>query len=504
MLEARIILDKDFIVGEAGPRLFGGFIEHLGRCVYEGIYEPGHPAADEDGFRTDVLALVRELDMPVMRYPGGNFVSGYNWEDGIGPKESRPRRLNLAWKTLETNQFGINEFVTWCRKASTEPMVAVNLGTRGPEEARRLVEYCNHPRGTWWSDLRRQHGYEQPHSIKLWCLGNEMDGPWQMGHKTATEYGRLARETAKMMKWTDPSLELVVCGSSGRGMPTFGAWEAEVLDHTFDHVEYLSIHTYYGNQSGDTPSFLAKPDEMGDFIEEAAACCDYAAARRRSRKRIMLSFDEWNVWFHSHTGGKHIPDWSIAPPIVQDAYTMEDALVVGGMLITLLNHCDRVKVACLAQVVNVIAPIMTCAGGSAWRQTTFYPFAHASAHGRGTVLRQLVTSSTYDAAERPQVPFLKSACVLDGKGGLTVFAVNRSLDDRLELSADLRGLGRLRLHEWTSMSHRDLQAINTAQAPDTVKPKTARRAAGARVTRGELRAVLKPASWNVIRLSRSA
>jgi alpha-N-arabinofuranosidase len=297
MLKARITLDKDFTIGTVDPRLFGCFVEHLGRCVYEGIYEPGHPMADEEGFRTDVLDLVRELDMPVMRYPGGNFVSGYRWEDGVGPKAGRPRRMDLAWKSIETNQFGLNEFVSWCRKARTAPMLAVNLGTRGPAAARDLVEYCNVASGTAWSDLRRTHGHAAPHNVKLWCLGNELDGPWQMGHKTAGEYGRVACETAKLMKWTDPAIELVACGSSGRGMPTFGAWEAEVLDHTFDHVDYLSIHTYYGNPAGDTPSFLAQPEEMNDFIREVAATCDFVAAKRRSRKRIQLSFDEWNVWY---------------------------------------------------------------------------------------------------------------------------------------------------------------------------------------------------------------
>ena len=365
MRKALVTLHPDFILSAVDPRLFGGFAEHLGRHIYEGIYEPGHPTADEQGFRGDVVELVRELDMPVMRYPGGNFVSGYNWEDGVGPRELRPTRLDLAWNSTETNQFGTNEFVDWCRKVGTEPMLAVNLGTRGAAAARDLVEYCNHPAGSAGSDLRRSHGYEQPHGVKLWCLGNEMDGPWQIGHKTAAEYGRLACEAAKLMKWTDPTIQLVACGSSGRGMSTFGAWELEVLDHTFDHVDYLSIHTYLGNAEGDTASFLAKPDGMDDFIGETVALCDAAAARRRSGKRLMLSFDEWNVWYHSHQHPKPAA-WSQAPHLIEDVYTFEDALCVGGMLISLLNHADRVKIACLAQVVNVIGAIMTEAGGPAW------------------------------------------------------------------------------------------------------------------------------------------
>jgi len=498
MLKARIALDRDFSIGAVDPRLFGCFVEHLGRCVYGGIYEPGHPKADPDGFRTDVMELVRELGMPVMRYPGGNFVSGYNWEDGVGPKDKRPRRAELAWKSTETNHFGTNEFVTWCRKANTAPMLAVNLGTRGPEEARQLVEYCNHPGGTAWSDLRKRHGFAAPHGVKLWCLGNEMDGPWQMGHKTAAEYGRVACEAAKLMKWVDPSIELVACGSSGRGMPTFGAWEAEVLEHTFDHVEYVSIHTYYGNSDNNTPAFLARPDEMSDFIREVVSTCDYVSAKRKSAKRILLSFDEWNVWFHSCNHDRTIKPWAEAPPMLQDAYTLEDALVVGGMLITLLNNADRVKIACLAQLVNVIAPIMAEKGGPAWRQTIFHPFAQASRFGRGTVLRQAVDSPRYDVKERQGVPYLSSSCVLNPDGGLTIFAVNRSLRDKLALTVDLRAFPRLQVEEWSVLQHRNLKAVNSRKNPDVVKPVAGK---GAKVKDGKLAAVLSPASWNVIRLA---
>jgi alpha-N-arabinofuranosidase len=259
MQQATLTLDRDFIVSDVDPRLFGGFIEHLGRHIYTGIYEPGHPTADEDGFRRDVLTLVRELGMPIMRYPGGNFVSGYRWEDGVGPREERPKRLDLAWGGLEPNEIGTNEFADWCKRAGTVPMMAVNLGTRGPEEAQALVEYCNHPGGTHLSDLRRRHGYADPHGIKVWCLGNEMDGPWQMVQKTAWEYGRLANEAAKMMKWTDPGIETVLCGSSGRTMKTFGAWEWESLQQAYDTTDYLSVHTYYGNTTDDTPASWPGP-----------------------------------------------------------------------------------------------------------------------------------------------------------------------------------------------------------------------------------------------------
>jgi alpha-L-arabinofuranosidase len=501
--EARVILDRDYEIASIDPRLYGGFAEHLGRHIYEGIYEPTHPTADGYGFRQDVVELVRELGMPVMRYPGGNFVSGYRWEDGVGPRDKRhlrPARLDLAWNSTEPNEFGTNDFVDWCRQVSSAPMLAVNLGTRGPESAQALVEYCNHPGGTWWSDLRHQHGYCEPHGVKLWCLGNEMDGSWQMGHKTATEYGRVACEAAKLMKWTDPTIELVACGSSGRGMGTFGSWELEVLDHCFDHVDYLSIHTYYGNHEGDTPSFLTKPDDMGEFIEEVVACCDAVAAKRKSRKRIMLSFDEWNVWYHSHTEPKREP-WSVAPHLIEDHYTVEDALVVGGMLISLMNHADRVKVACIAQVVNVIAPILTEKGGPAWRQTIFHPFAQASRFGRGVALRALVESPLYDSRERQGVPELMLSAVWHPEAEeLTLFALNRSLTEELPVRVDLRAFPRLVPAEWLVLRDDDLLARNTKEQPDRVTPAKSGRAS---VDGGTLSVTLAPASWNVLRLERT-
>jgi len=369
MIKGRIVVDRDFPIAAVDKRLYGAFVEHLGRCVYGGIYEPGHPTADDHGFRQDVLALTKELGCTIIRYPGGNFVSGYDWEDGVGPKDQRPRRLDHAWFSTETNEFGTDEFVDWCRAANVEAMLAVNLGTRGPDEARRLVEYCNVEQGTMLSDRRRANGYAAPHGIKFWCLGNEMDGPWQMEAKTATEYGRIALEAAKMMRWIDPSIELAACGSSGRNMPTFGAWEDTVLAHAFDHVEYISLHTYLNNYDGDTPAFLASCDLMDNFIDEVVAIADSVAARRRSAKRIMLSFDEWNVWYRTrrNRAARVKEAWPVAPPILEEQYNMEDALAFGGMCISLLNHADRVTAACLAQLVNVIASIMTETGGPAWR-----------------------------------------------------------------------------------------------------------------------------------------
>src|SRR4051812_47630722 len=255
MAVAQLTLDPAFSIGTVDRRLFGSFVEHMGRCVYTGIFEPGHPAADDDGLRTDVLDLVRELGVTTVRYPGGNFVSGYRWEDGVGPRGDRPRRLDLAWRALETNAFGLNEFMRWARLADVEPMMAVNLGTRGVEAAAELVEYCNLPDGTAAADLRRKHGVAEPHDIRLWCLGNEMDGPWQIGNLTADEYGRLAARAGHAMRRVDPSIELVACGSSNSTMPTFAAWEATVLEHAYDQVDYISLHTYYDPEKYDEASF---------------------------------------------------------------------------------------------------------------------------------------------------------------------------------------------------------------------------------------------------------
>ena len=514
MRDVKVLLDRDFAIGSTDRRLFGAFVEHLGRCVYDGIYEPGHPTADKQGFRRDVLELVKELAPTIMRYPGGNFVSGYNWEDGVGPADKRPRRLDLAWKSTEPNTFGTNEFVDWCKLAGIEPMFAVNLGTRGPDEARQLLEYCNHPSGTELSDLRRSHGWEKPHDIKFWCLGNEMDGAWQMGSKTPQEYGRVAAEAAKLMRMTDPTIELAACGSSGRTMSTYGEWERIVLEHTFDHVEFISLHTYLNDYAGDTAALLASPDLMDSFIEEVVAIADAVAASRRSDKRIMLSFDEWNVWYRTRRGGSRVEaGWPVAPHILEEAYDMKDALAFGGACISLLNHADRVKAACLAQLVNAIAPILTETGGPAWRQTIFFPFADFSNLGRGRVLRTHINSPTYSATyydprgkqdlwfPLPEVPYLKLSAVHgEDDHTLTLFALNRSLDEEMPLSVNAKGFAGMSVERATTLHHDDLAAVNTKDAQNQVAPA---KLGTVKVDKDTITARLPPASWNVIRLARS-
>ena len=500
MKKASMILDRDFAIGRIDPRLYGSFIEHLGRAVYGGIYEPGHPTADENGFRRDVIDMVRKLGVPVVRYPGGNFVSGFNWEDSVGPRGERPNRLDLAWFTTETNEVGLHEFVDWAKKADSEVMYAINLGTRGPDAARNVVEYANHPSGSYWSDLRRKNGAEAPFNIKLWCLGNEMDGPWQMGHKTACEYGRTANEAAKLMKWVDPSIELVACGSSSFTMPTFGSWEYEMLDECYENVDYVSLHRYYGNPTDNTPDFLARNMDMDSFIKTVVSICDAVGGKKHSRKKLNLSFDEWNVWYHSHEQDKEVwkqDKWNRALPLLEDVYNFEDALLAGSMLITLLRNADRVKIACLAQLVNVIAPIMTRNGGGVWAQTIYWPFMHASKYGRGTALRPLVDSPVYDCSDYDAVPLVDATATLADDGSVTIFAVNRDLNEDIELSADLRAFGDLRVAEHIGLHHDDVKAVNTEDAPDTVSP--AQGAPGT-LDDGKFSVVLPRLSWNVIRL----
>ena len=495
---ARFVLDPAFEVGTVDPRLFGSFVEHLGRCVYTGVFEPGHPAADADGLRTDVLDLVRELGVTAIRYPGGNFVSGYAWEDGVGPVADRPRRLEPAWRSIETNHFGLSEFMSFVRKIDGAlPLLAVNLGTRGVQAALDLVEYANHPSGTARSDQRIAHGDKEPFDVRLWCLGNEMDGPWQIGFKDAQEYGRLAATTAHAMRLVDPGLELVACGSSGRGMPTFAQWEATVLEHTYELVNYISMHAYYEEKNGDRDSFLASAVDMEAFIDGVTATCDYVGAKLKSDKRIKISFDEWNVWYMSKSDSER-REWQEAPRLLEDVYSVTDAVVVGSLLIALLRHADRVAIACLAQLVNVIGPIMTEPGGPAWRQTTFFPFAQASKYGRGRVLAVNVESPTHSTAVHGEVPLLHATAVIDdASGDVTLFAVNRSQTEPLALEVDLRGLSLTTVVEHSVLADTDPDAKNTLAEPERVKPSAVE---GTTVTAGQVRGTLPPLSWNVIRL----
>ncbi len=495
--KTQLYFDRNIEVGEVDKRIYSSFIEHLGRAVYEGIYQPGSKFADEDGLRKDTLDLIREIDVPCVRYPGGNFVSDFHWEDSVGPVDKRPHRIEPAWGVIETNEFGMHEFMNWAKKANTQTMYAINLGTRGIEDAKNVVEYANIKGGTYYSDMRRKNGAEDPFNIKLWCLGNEMDGPWQMGHKTAEEYARTATEAGKLMRLLDPSIELVACGSSNMQMPTFGKWESTVLEEGYDTFDYLSLHTYYGNQANNTPDFLASSVNMDNFISAVISICDYVKAIKRSNKKINLSFDEWNVWYHSNEQDKKLEKWVEHPHQLEDIYNFEDALLVGSMLITLLRHADRVKVACLAQLVNVIAPIMTSDTG-AWRQTIFYPYMQASRFGRGVVLNTVVKCDTYESVHG-DAPFIDSVVLKDEENKtLTIFAVNKDLENDFELSADLRQFEGCKVAEHILLTHDDVKAINTEENPNNVIPVTC---SNSKIDGGHLTSILPSKSWNVIRLT---
>ena len=499
MPQAKIVLDPAFTVGEVDRRVFGSFVEHMGRCVYTGIHEPGHPTADEHGFRGDVADLTREAGVSVVRYPGGNFVSGYRWEDGVGPVEDRPARIDLAWRSIETNEVGLNEFAGWASRTGVETMMAVNLGTRGVQEACDLLEYTNHPGGTALSDLRARHGHPDPHGVRLWCLGNELDGPWQTGHKTADEYGRLAVETAKAMRQVDPSIELVACGSSNSQMPTFGSWEATVLEHAYDAVDYISLHAYYEERDGDLASFLASSVDMDHFIRSVIATADHVGAKRRSRKQIDLSFDEWNVWYQHEFVGHTKLDLEQTPPLIEDTFSVADAVAVGGFLNAFLRHADRVKIACQAQLVNVIGLIRTEAGGSAWRQTIFHPFAQTARLARGAVLRVEPRGARHETAVHGDVDTVDATATWDEESGaIAVFLVNRHPSEPVDVTIDLRAFPGAEVVECQRLGGDDPGRTNTALAPDAVRPRSDPRV---RVERGCLELRLTAVSWTAVALT---
>ena len=501
MPAVKIVLDPGRIVGPLDRRLFGSFVEHLGRCVYDGIYEPEHPSADAYGFRTDVMDLVRELGVTTIRYPGGNFVSGYRWEDGVGPREQRPKRLDLAWHSLETNQVGLHEFAGWCERVGAEPMLALNLGTRGTLEALELLEYTNIRAGSALAERRAANGSPDPFGVRMWCLGNEMDGPWQLGHRSAEDYGKIASQTARAMRQLDPVLELVVCGSSNRSMPTFGTWERVVLEHTYNDIDFISCHSYYEERDGDRGSFLASAVDMDGFIEAVLAIADAVKAALRSERSINISFDEWNVWYSDryNQGGRITgpANWPYAPRLLEDQYSVTDAVVVGSLLISLLKHADRVRAANLAQLVNVIAPIMTEPGGPAWRQTIFFPFAITARLAQGTVLRLAVESASYQTAAYGPVPLVDAVATIDERGLVAMFLVHRGLDAPTTASIDIGSLGPVRPGESITLADDDPTAGNSLEHQDRVTPASNR---SARIEDGVLTIELPPISWTAVQL----
>jgi alpha-N-arabinofuranosidase len=460
-----ITLHTKYHRGDVDPRIFGGFLEHMGRAVYEGVYDPDCAHADKDGFRTDVMASLRRLRMPVLRYPGGNFASGYHWMDGVGPRDLRPTREELAWKSVETNQFGTDEFMGLCDKMDWSPMMTVNLGTGTPEEARDWVAYCNSPTGTTYGDKRAANGNPQPYGVKLWCLGNEMDGPWQQGHVPADQYAARALEATRMMKGVDESIELVVCGTCNPFLPTYIEWDRQVLEGVGDAVDYISLHRYVGNPDNDTSDFLAITNGIDRQIEEMDAVSRCIQAKRRSDRRIYLSFDEWNVWYKNMEmdgGGES------APHLIEEVYNLEDALVVAGFFNSFIRHADMVKIANLAQIVNVIAPILT-RGDDMLIQSIFYPFEMFSRRREGISLWPAVDGPAYKGRTNGGVHVFDNSAILDRRAGrLHVFATNRSVTEAGCLRVDLADRAIVGLESGELLIGPDAKAANSFEQPDVV------------------------------------
>jgi alpha-N-arabinofuranosidase len=504
MLKAKLSVDKAYEIAPVSDRLYNAFVEHLGRNVYGGVYDPESPVADEMGFRKDLIEVVKALKIPQVRYPGGNFCSGYNWEDGIGPIENRPKRLDLAFQSMETNRIGIDEFQEWAKRAGTEIMMTVNMGTRGIEEARNLFEYCNFKGGSYWSDKRIQNGHKEPYRIKTWCLGNEMDGEWQIGHWSADLYGQKATETAKLFKWMDKDTEIIMCGTSSQNQATLGKWEEGVLEHAYDHVDLMDMHIYFRNYINDTQNYLSSALTFDRYISDGIAALDYMKVLKKSKKTINLAFNEWNVWFNlEDTDSRTKEDlWKPAPSLLEGNFTFEDALVVGDMLISMLKRADRVKTACISQLVNVNAPFMTEVGGSrSYMQTIFYPFMHASLFGRGVAIQTPVQCPRYDSKEFEDVPYLSAISVYDEQQQkLTVFAVNRSVSEDMLAECDLRSFEGYQLKEHILLHHDDPKALNSFKEPEKVKPHKLLNSG--EMKDGLLTIKLPAMSWNVIRLEK--
>lgn len=493
MAKTKITVEKEFVLSKIDDRLFSSFIEHLGRAVYSGIYEPDHPEADEQGFRKDVINLVKDLHVPLVRYPGGNFLSGYRWTDGIGPRDQRPRRLDLAWHSIEPNIVGIDEFYDWTQKSGTAIMGAVNMGTGTPQDAADLVEYCNFEGGTYWSDLRKKNGHEKPYNIKTWCVGNEMDGPWQICHLDADDYGKKARETAKMMKGVDSSIELVVCGSSTTEIPTYPSWDRTVLEYTYDYVDFLSLHRYYEN-FGNDDDFLASHVDMDRFIKSVCSTADYVKTLKRSNKTMNLSFDEWNIWYASQ---QEDHPWMTAPKILENKYSLLDALVVGGLGITLLNNCDRVKISCLAQLVNVIAPIFTCPNGKVICQAIYWPFKDFTVHGHGKVLSTVNVTPMKQTKYGDSPEVVSSVVYNEDNSEIIIFLLNTNTKENADVSLSLGSFGKTEMFERTVLTGDDLNAKNSFEEPDLVKPSLCEN--DKPEADGTYNISLLKASWNVLR-----
>ena len=505
--KADLIVNKAFVIGEVSDLMYGQFFEPMGRCTHEGMYEPDHITADKNGWRQDVKELVKELGITCFRYPGGNITASYRWEDGVGPREKRPVRLDLAWSSIEDNSIGTDEYVSYVKELGAESIMCFNAGTRGIEAASDLVEYCNFPGGTKLSDMRRANGYEQPHNIRYWCIGNEVEGDWQIAQHQVDSYAWLCRQMGKAVKILNPENQVIASGTSEYFIRSFIDWDFKVLDTAFDYIDGLSIHCYTNRRKTDTtPHYLAHTARLEAYISAIEGVCKAVETKRWSKKKIYLSIDEWNVqsyeivYLRAGREERGIKPWMVHPPLSEQIYTMEDALALGLQLIVFLKHCNRIKIACMSLLVNALSPIMTEKGGAAWRQPTFFPFAQCSKYGRGQVLDTKLECESYQDDELGAIPYVEAVMTYKSKTNeLTLFAVNKR-DEACALRCDLQGFENYTVQEHIVLSHSDLFAVNTVNDPENVKPHTQQ---GSTVKSAVLESTLEKYSWNVIRLKKA-
>jgi alpha-N-arabinofuranosidase len=467
--QARIKIDTDRVIGEVDPHIFGNFAEHLGRCIYGGIYEEGSPLSDADGYRKDVMEAIRGLGVSVLRWPGGNFVSGYNWKDGIGPKELRPVRPEGAWGSLEPNRFGTDEFLRYGEKIGVEPYICINAGLGTIQDARDWVEYTNEARDTYWARQRRKNGHDKPYAVKYWGLGNEIDGPWQLGHKNAEDYTKFALEAAKAMRRVDGSIRLIASGSSNfRTGADWIGWNRAVLEHLRDNIDYISLHTYIGNPENDLEKFLASSQDVDERIEVVKGLIQAVQSGRTAARPIYIAYDEWNVWYRA----RGATEFETGRTRLEEVYNFEDALAMGMFFNSFIRHADIVKMANLAQIVNVIAPIFTNEKGL-FLQPIYFPIAE---YGKQRGNRSLVvwsTGPTYRTNGRPPLPYLDISSTHDDKTGtiyLNVLNRSKSMDIPAEVDNQTGKLDQTAML-W-QMNYPDLKATHTFGADTKVRPAT--------------------------------